>query len=106
MLPGLGLQFNFLDDTVFGLIEIESFYCAKYFRANDLYSTFRNNVPNSIKTSKTWTKTMVSIAVELYMVTMVVSNKSCLLAYYYLLPVYSNKSEIIKLRLTSNLIPS
>ena len=92
MLPGL--QFNFVDDTVCGLIEIERFYCAiiisehiwKTFTSN-LYSAFRNNVPNSIQTSKTWTKTMV------------VSNKSCLAAYY-LLPVFPNKSEIIKLLLT------
>ena len=36
MVPGL--QFNFVDDTVCGLIEIESFYCANYFRAINLYS--------------------------------------------------------------------
>ena len=36
MLPGL--QFNFVDDTVCGLIEIESFYCANYFRAYKKHS--------------------------------------------------------------------
>ena len=36
MVPGL--QFNFVDDTVCGLIEIESFYCANYLRAYEKHS--------------------------------------------------------------------
>ena len=36
MVPGL--QFNFVDGTVCGLIEIESFYCANYLRAYEKHS--------------------------------------------------------------------
>ena len=89
MVPGL--QFNFVDDTVCGLIEIESFYCANYFRAYEKHS----RLIYTLLSETTYLKAFKLRRQKLWLL----SNKSCLLAYY-LLPIFTNKSEIIKLRLT------